>query len=217
MARWLLLARQIFRVGVKSNGYLSLAFMIDTISFLAQAIKGPKNIGAIAPSSEGLADLIVREAKLEDAKIIVELGPGTGVFTKAILKAMEPEADYLALEINKQFADTLKLTHPGVAVYHDSAEAIGEYLRRHGHKKCDRVISGLPWTAFDTEMQRNLIGDIHEALVPGGMFLTFAYFPLNHLPSGRAFYEELSSRFSSVEKTDVVSNLPPAFVYICVK
>lgn len=191
--------------------------MIDTISFLAQAIKGPKNIGAIAPSSDGLAELIVREAKLEEAKVIVELGPGTGVFTKAILKSMNPKADYLALEINKQFADTLKLTYPGVAVYHDSAEAIREYLKRHGHEKCDRIISGLPWTAFDSEMQRNLIEEIHKSLAPGGMFLTFAYFPLNHLPAGRAFYDELSSRFSSVEKTDVVSNLPPAFVYICVK
>lgn len=191
--------------------------MRESISFLAQAIRDPMNIGAALPSSDELAELMVRVAKLEDAKVIVELGPGTGVFTKEILRVMGSKSDYFALEINRSFVDTLEETCPDATVYQDSAEEIGEYLRRHGHEKCDRVISGLPWTAFGVDLQRNLIDKIHDSLDDGGLFLTLAYFPLNHLPSGRAFFDELSSRFSGVEKTDVVSNFPPAFVYVCVK
>lgn len=187
------------------------------MSFLRQAFKDPKNIGAIAPSSKGLTELIVAEAQLQDAKVIVELGPGTGVFTKAILEAMNPESDYFALEINKGFVDTLEYTHPEATVYNDSAEAIGEYLKKHGHDKGDRVISGLPWTAFDVEFQQSMVAKIYDSLEDGGLFLTFAYFPLNHLPNGRSFYELLSGKFTSVKKTDLVTNLPPAFVYVCQK
>ncbi len=191
--------------------------MRESINFLSQVIKNPAKIGAIAPSSKGLAELIVQEAQLQDAKVIVELGPGTGVFTRAILEAMSPESDYFALEINRNFVETLEFTHPEATVYHDSAEAIGEYLKKHGHEKCDRIISGLPWAAFEFEQQQSLIAKIHDSLVDGGLFLTFAYFPLNHLPNGRSFYELLSGKFTSVQKTDTVSNLPPAFVYVCEK
>lgn len=191
--------------------------MRESINFFSQVIKNPIKIGAISPSSKELAQLIVQEARLEESRVIVELGPGTGVFTKAILEAMNPEADYFAIEINKSFVETLGNIHPELTVYHDSAEEIGEYLKKHGHEKCDRVISGLPWTAFDFEFQERLVSKIHDSLVDGGLFLTFAYFPLNHLPNGRSFYELLSGTFSSVQKTDVVSNLPPAFVYVCIK
>ena len=191
--------------------------MRESINFLSQVIKNPTKIGAIAPSSKGLAELIVQESQLQDAKVIVELGPGTGVFTKAILEAMSPDADYFALEINKDFVDTLEYTHPEATVYHDSAEAIGEYLKKHGHDKGDRVISGLPWTAFNLEFQQSMVSKIYDSLEDGGLFLTFAYFPFNHLPKGRSFYELLSGKFTSVQKTDVVSNLPPAFVYVCEK
>ncbi|PRP96638.1 hypothetical protein TUN_33020 [Bacillus sp. M21] len=64
---------------------------MQLITFLSEFIKNPKNTGAIAPSSKILATKMVDTINFETAKCIVELGPGTGVFTKEIIKRKKKE------------------------------------------------------------------------------------------------------------------------------
>ncbi|MBI2551136.1 hypothetical protein HYV73_02205 [Candidatus Uhrbacteria bacterium] len=185
--------------------------------FLKQTLLHPKESGAIAASSRRLADLMVREAQLADARVIVEVGPGTGVFTSAILEKKRPEAALHLIEINADFSKELSVRFPFLPIHTTSAEDIGPLLTQAGHDGCDRVISGLPWTAFENGLQERLLGALYEALHPGGVFVTFAYFPLQYLPNGQAFRHRLERRFAGVRMTDVVPNIPPAFVYVCTK
>jgi phospholipid N-methyltransferase len=80
------------------------------------------------------------------------------------------------------------------------------------------VISGLPWASFSATLQTDIFQAMFSVLRPGGSFATFAYLQGTKLPAGKRFAELLKKNFSSVVKSPVVwRNLPPAFVYRCVR
>lgn len=183
--------------------------------FLRQFLRHPGKTGAVAPSSEGLAELIADSAGLAEASVIVEWGPGTGVFTEKILQKKRPDALFLAVEMNPEFVSATRTRCPGASIYHDSAANTLHYLERHGQRQCDCVICGLPWAAFDESLQDTLLDTLVAILRPGGRFLTFAYLQGLLLPAGRRFRRKLRSRFTHVATTRTVwRNLPPAFVYV---
>ncbi|MSR71718.1 MAG: methyltransferase domain-containing protein [Candidatus Taylorbacteria bacterium] len=188
-----------------------------SLLFLKRAIRNRKYVGAVAPSSRRLSRLMIESANLASSKNIVELGPGTGVFTREILNKKNSEVFYLGIELDKSFVNLLKKNFPTSYIEHGSAEEIDKHLAKYNRTSCDRVISGLPWTSFDKKYQEALLKKIHDSLEEGGMFLTFSYFPFNHLPKGNSFKKLLYNYFSEVKMTKVVRNTPPAFVYICKK
>ena len=183
--------------------------------FLRQFLRHPGKTGAVAPSSEGLAELITDRAGLAEASVIVEWGPGTGVFTEKILQKKRPDALFFALEMNPDFVATTQARCPGAQVFQDSAANTRYYLERHGLRQCDCVICGLPWAAFDESLQDALLDTLVAILRPGGRFVTFAYLQGLLMPAGRRFRRKLKSRFTHVTTTRTVwRNLPPAFVYV---
>ena len=186
--------------------------------FLKHYIQAPTRTGAVAASSEALADMITGRARLADARCVVELGPGTGVFTEKILARIRPGTVFFAMEINPTFVEATRLRCPQATVFHDSAEKTGEYLLRSDRRQCDRIISGLPWASFDPALQDRLLETILDVLEPGGLFLTFAYLQGLLLPPGLRFRKKLGRIFQKVETTPTVwKNLPPAFVYLAVR
>ena len=186
--------------------------------FLSQLFKSPIETGAIAPTSEKLSKLIVEMANLGEKKCVVELGPGTGVFTKGIMKHIPEKSEFFSLEINDEFVKETKLNNPKATVYHASAKEIKKYLKKHNHDKSDCIISGLPWGAFAEDIQVDLLNEIYDSLESGGQFLTIALLQGLMFPPGRRFKKAISSKFKTVERSKIVwSNLPPGLVYYCVK
>jgi len=104
-----------------------------TLNFLQQFLRHPKNVGAIAASSKGLSNLMMNVALVRDARVIVEFGPGTGIFTESILAEKQAEAHFLALEINEVFAKGLTQKYPKLDVVHDSAIHAKKHLNLRGH------------------------------------------------------------------------------------
>ena len=187
-------------------------------NYIKQFLLNPKEIGAIKESSEGLAELITCMADLSNATNVVELGPGTSVFTRKILQKIPSTSNFFALETNPFFVSQTKKNCPEATVYHDSASKLQEYLRKHNMDSCDCIISGLPWAAFDEESQKEFLDSITNSLRPGGEFLSFSYLHSIFLPSARRFRSMLNEIFSFVKRTKVVwKNVPPAFVYYCIK
>ncbi len=185
-------------------------------------LKGFKNniiqTGAIAPSSKTLANYITSISNLYEKRCIVELGSGTGVFTREITKKKNPTSVFFSLEINKYFANKTKNCCPDAQIHNDSAENIQTYLKQLEKEECDCVISGLPWSCFSEEYQTNLIEKIYESLENGGEFLTFAYLQSSFLPQGIKFKKLLKNKFKVVMQTKTIwNNLPPAFIYHCTK
>lgn len=189
-----------------------------SLAFLKQSLTEPKKIGAITESSEELAEEIIAVANLKHAETVVELGPGTGIFTEKIVENMDPNTLFLALEINETFVEKTKERCPDVRVYNAGAEEICNYLSLHGKARCDCIISSLPFASFDEETQEKIFAAIDDALAPNGQFITFSYFYTSLLEEGKYFKKLLHRNFSTIEKSDMVwRNVPPAFVYSCRK
>lgn len=188
----------------------------DHARFLSAFFKGPVRVGAIAPSSAWLADRMSEDMGLRDARTVIELGPGTGVFTRAICDRVPPEALVMAVEINPEMAALLTDRFPRVRVVNDSAEHLDRLLNAAGRSEADAILSGLPWAGFSRDLQERLLAAVLKVLRPGGRFATFAYSHAAWLPPGRRFRKLLESSFKGVKTTGVVwRNLPPAFVYRC--
>jgi phospholipid N-methyltransferase len=186
--------------------------------FIKNFLKSPKYTGAIVPSSDSLAEVMTDLARLKSYDTIVEFGPGTGVFTEKILKKKSRSATFFALEVNPEFADLTRKKCPDAVIYNDCAQNIASYLRVHNKKNCSCIISGLPWAAFDDELQNSIMKSAVDSLSKGGIFMTFAYLHGIFIPGGRRFRHKLLHYFSKVRRSKVVwCNIPPAFVYLCEK
>ncbi len=193
--------------------------MSDALRLLRAFVERPFATGAIAPSSRHLAAEMVAGMGLGAAETVVELGPGTGALTRAILEEIGPRTLLIAVELNPRLAAHLQATlPPRVKVINGSGEHLAEYLRAEGQAAADCVVCGLPWANFGRDLQERLLDGVLRALRPGGCFSTFAYLHAIALPYGRRFAGLLRSRFRSVERSKLVlRNLPPAFVYRCRK
>lgn len=192
--------------------------MKDRVHFLTAFVKRPFDTGSITPSSAHLAEAMVEGMGLSEADTVIELGPGTGVFTRVIHERLKPRAHFTCFELNPDLARALSARFPQAHVVNDSAENLDHHLQEIGRTSVDCVISGLPWIAFSVERQERLLDASVRALKPGGRFSTFAYRHASWLPQGRHFKSLLESRFAHVETSPMVwRNLPPAFVYRCRK
>ena len=165
------------------------------------------------PSSKELATMVTNSAKVPDAKVVVEFGPGTGAITEVILSTLRPAAKFIAMELDPEFVKILKKRFPDVQVFQDSAAKTPQYLAQIGESHCDSIVSGLPWTMFSDEIQDELLDGIIASLRPGGTFATYIYIHSPAVPSGKKFRRKLKARFSRSGKTGIVwRNVPPAIV-----
>ncbi len=186
--------------------------------FILEFLRHPLNTGAIAPSSRALARAMVHGLDLDRASAVVEYGPGGGAFTGEILAHMRPGALFVAIENNAAMYAAFRARFGNVNAVRDSAANVGAILASLGATHADCIVSGLPWASFGEKLQDELLGATHAALRDGGRFATFAYLQGLLLPSGRAFARKLARCFAEVDRSPVCwRNLPPAFVYRCVK
>jgi phosphatidylethanolamine/phosphatidyl-N-methylethanolamine N-methyltransferase len=193
---------------------LSFSFM-SSLTFARQALKNWREVGAVAPSSPRLGARMAEVAEVWRADRVVELGPGTGALTAPVLDAMPHSSQYLGLELNPQFVQTLRQRHPGHHFETADAQEFDFASLWPDDPSFDVVISGLPWTSFPDSLQIDILDHVLPRLRPGGRFATFAYWGFHLLPNGRRFRRLLHSRLAGVESSRVLwGNLPPAFIYV---
>ncbi|MEU7458286.1 class I SAM-dependent methyltransferase [Streptosporangium roseum] len=188
----------------------------DRTAFLHEFVRAPFTVGAVAPSSAALADLVTAPVPREGDPLIVELGPGTGAFTAAIQRRLGGRGHHLAVEVNDRFAELLAARYPQVDVVAKDACGLREVLAERGHDRADVIVSGLPWVAFAAGTQDDLLGAVTDSLAPHGVFTTFAYVHTRWAPPARRLRRSLAARFEEVLVCRTVwANLPPAFAYVC--
>ncbi|HCN75713.1 MAG TPA: methyltransferase [Verrucomicrobiales bacterium] len=186
-----------------------------TDSFLQEFFRNWKTVGAVAPSSPALATRMMESAQVGQAAHVLELGPGTGAFTGAILDSMPHNCRYLGIELNGAFVAKLRGAFPGLDFREAGAQEFDFGSHLEGKQPFDVIVSGLPWTAFPPDLQRAILGNVLPHLKPGGRFATFAYYGFHQMPGGRRFRGLLHELLPGVESSRVVwRNLPPAFVYV---
>ncbi len=186
--------------------------------FLAEFLRAPGRVGAIAPSSQDLARRMVSAVDIESPCVVVEFGPGTGSFTAAILRRLGPGSQLIAIEQSDTFAGILRKRFPDLDLVHGSVEGLPQILESRGSRPADCIVSGLPWAAFDAALQRRILAAAANGLREGGSFTTFAYVHGLMLPAAWRFRRLLEATFRDVRQSEIVwRNLPPAFVYHCTK
>jgi phosphatidylethanolamine/phosphatidyl-N-methylethanolamine N-methyltransferase len=145
------------------------------LAFLQGFLRRPQQVGSVIPSSRFLERRLVIASGARHARLLVELGPGTGGTTRALLRALPADGKLLAIELEPRFAAILRreICDPRLIVHEGSAEQLLETLRAHGLGTPDAVISGIPFSTMDAALGRRIAKAIHEALGSGGRFVAY--------------------------------------------
>lgn len=148
----------------------------NRLTFLRGFLRRPQQVGSVIPSSRFLEQRIVRRAGAATARTVVELGPGTGGTTRALLDVMPEESRLLAVELNPDYLPVIRaIDDPRVVVFEGSAVDIRRALSEHGLPAADLVVSGIPFSTMPEEVARAILREVGEALAPGGRFVAYQF------------------------------------------
>ena len=177
--------------------------------FLKQFFKDRQMVGAVAPSTRFLAEKMLENVDFSSAKVIIELGPGNGVFTNILLDRMASDAKLYIFELNDEFHAGLanRLTDTRATLIHDSAEFLEKHVPEFG--SADAVISSLPLMVFPEKLRSDVVKAAYDSLSDKGKYIQFQY-SLQSKKYLERIYKNVSVRFT-------IRNFPPAFVYTCRK
>jgi phospholipid N-methyltransferase len=177
--------------------------------FARNFFRHPLMLGSIVPSSRFLIRELLKPVDWEQARVIVEYGPGVGVITAEVLRRMRPDAMLIAIETNPAFVTYLRdsIQDERLHVVQASAEAVDEILQRYGQSNASYVISGIPFSTIPAPVRERILLKTCEALKPGGSFLVYQF-------STRVL-EDLQRIFRYVRRQFEPLNVLPAHLFFC--
>ena len=174
----------------------------DNLRFLRALARRPQNIGAVLPSSARLARAIA--AQIDPDGPVLELGPGTGVITQAIL-ARGPR-DLTAIEYDPDMAAELASRYPAVRVIQGDAFDLDRTLAPHSVGPFSAIVSGLPLLNFPMARRTSYMDGLVARLAPGAPIIQFSY--------GTQAPVVPPPGFSVTRAALVWANIPPARVWV---
>lgn len=177
--------------------------LTGTLSYIKNFIQD-QDVAAIAPSSSFLVERVCKWIDFDEPAVIVEYGPGNGVFSKYILEHMTSDSTLLLIESNPDFVETLEeMTEDDgrAIVVQDRAEHVEDILAEHNVEDVDYVVSGIPFSFLDEATRADLLSTTRDILSEDGKFLVYQNY--NHLE------EPLQEYFSEVTKEREYLNIPP--------
>ena len=178
----------------------------DEIRFIKGMISTPKTVGAIMPTSARMASRMASIIDTGSGLPVLELGPGTGVITKAILdKGVKPE-NLVSVEYSSEFVRHLRGKYPGVNFINGDAFSLAETLESYRGQKFDCVISGIPLLNFPMHQRVKLIEDLLKLIPVGRPVVQFSYGPVSPVVARPDSYTIKHFDF-------IVRNIPPAQIW----
>lgn len=172
--------------------------------FLKNFITSPKYTGSVKASSSFLAKKMVKRAAVHKAATIIELGPGTGTITKAILNKMKKDAKLVTFEINKDFVEYLNKKYPTAHHIHSDILKIKDEIKKNGIDRADVVISGIPFSLYSKKECEEMLDLISDVMRKDSILVLFSYSKLR--------FKTFLSKFNKVNVDFVLLNIPPAYV-----
>lgn len=146
----------------------------DRIVFLQEFLKHPRQVASIIPSSRFLQRRIIKLSGIRSARMVVELGGGTGGTTRAILRELPASAKLLVIEINPQFCALLRRIQDGRLIVHPGgAQELAEAIAAYGLPAPDTIVSGIPFSTMSAGAGARTLAAISSVLAPGGRFLAY--------------------------------------------
>ena len=179
----------------------------DELKFFKGWIDKPKAVGSIVPTSSIAARRMASVVNADSGLPVLELGPGTGVITRAILaRGVKPENLY-SIEYSDDFVRHLTAHFPGVNIIKGDAFDLDTTLGDKRGMMFDSVVSGVPLLNFPVAQRIRYIEDLLGRIPPGRPIMQLTYGPLSPVPPGRGDYK--------VEHYDfVLRNIPPTQLWV---
>jgi phosphatidylethanolamine/phosphatidyl-N-methylethanolamine N-methyltransferase len=186
-----------------------LSSLTDTALFLQEWIANPQGMGAVAPSSRNLADAMAQWLPTDPDSYVLELGPGTGVVTEALLRQGLRQERLVAIEQNSNMTRVLREKFPRAQIITGDAWKLDDLLRRRHQpiEKVGAVISSLPLLNFPPAEAEKLADKIRGVLEPRGRWVQFTYRIHRLRPRGASSFRLRATKI-------VWLNLPPARVSV---
>jgi len=184
--------------------------LADEARFFISWLDNPGLAGAISPSGPFLARMMARYVDPRKAGPIVELGPGTGVITEAILeRGIAPKRLFL-IEYDGGFCGLLRRRFPGVHVIKGDAYQLSKTLKGRLRRPPAAIVSSLPLLLKSEPQRLSLLADAMGCMAEEGRFIQFSYSPRSPIPPDNVW--ELGFQIDAC--SPVWLNLPPARVWV---
>ena len=192
---------------------LAKAPLRDHLLFMRKFFRQGRRIASIWPSSRAMAVASLHRVRWEKARVIVELGPGTGAITQEIVRRLKPPTRLIAVERDVDFMRILRARFgrcAGVTMAHGDVKNLAAILRREGiaHHGVDYFISGLGTPSLPRPTRQALLDTVGYYLQPHGCFTNITEIPWYYWPYYRRHFRHVAFQL-------VPLNLPPGGVYHC--
>lgn len=179
----------------------------DEMQFIRSWIEKPLSIGAVTPSSKALARAMARYVDPQSNGPVIELGPGTGPVTQALVQRGIDPKRLILVEFNPDFCRLLRTRYPAATVVQGDAYRLRRLLESVAREPAAAVVSGLPLVTKPVRTRLRLISDALSLLKPGAPFVQFTYAMVPPIPKGLTGIKAESSEL-------IWMNLPPARVWV---
>ena len=177
--------------------------------FFRRWLAHPLRVGALLPSGAALSAAVARAAlaHYRTGEHLVELGPGTGAVTRALIDGGVPKERLILVERDQSMSHWLREHFPGVKILHTDANCLDKTLAEQGVGKVHTVVSALPFTSLPEKVGEEIINAIFRSLDESGRMIQFTYNPL--------FSPIPHKKYGLVGKREalVLTNIPPATVW----
>ena len=184
--------------------------LADDARFFMSWLDNPGLAGAVSPSGPFLARMMARYVDPRKAGPVIELGPGTGAITEALLERGIAPKRLILIEYDPAFCSRLKRRFPGAHVLTGDAYALTKTLEGRLRRKPAAIVSSLPLLLKPESQRLALLAEAFEHMPPEGRFIQFSYSPLSPIPR-----DKLAALAFQVEASSPVwFNLPPARVWV---
>jgi len=179
----------------------------DEMQFIRSWIEKPLSTGAVMPSSKALARTMARYVDPQSSGPVIELGPGTGPVTEALVQRGIDPARLILVEFNPDFCRLLRTRYPAATVVQGDAYRLRRLLETLVREPAAAVVSGLPLVTKPLRTRLRLISDAMSLLAPGAPFVQFTYAMVPPIPKALSTIKAEASEL-------IWMNLPPARVWV---
>jgi phosphatidylethanolamine/phosphatidyl-N-methylethanolamine N-methyltransferase len=179
----------------------------DEMQFIRSWFEKPLSTGAVMPSSKALARTMARYVDPKSTGPVIELGPGTGPVTQALVQHGIDPARLVLVEFNPDFCRLLRARYPAATVVQGDAYRLRGLLERTMREPASAIVSGLPLVTKPLRTRLRLISEAMGLMAPGAPFVQFTYAMVPPIPKALPGIKAECSEL-------IWMNLPPARVWV---
>lgn len=187
---------------------------MDTLVYLKNMFRD-KQVASFTPTSLHGIKKVCEKINFNKRNVIVEYGPGTGVFTRYLLNHLTPDSKLILIERNSDFVDILRQSFQDsrIFIFHESAENVDKLLTKCHEKQADYIISGIPFSFLPPPLRESIVQKSHACLRLNGKFLAYQTF----FQMDRFLKDYLDACFKRTNTEFCLLNAPPMRIFEAIK